>query len=133
RTVDGLRLHSPAAQHLFEDAAIRLIVIDDEHSSSDEKNTLARSREHTRLRSAQLHGEMESAALADFALDPHPAAHHLDEAVRDRETEAGAAVLTGRGSIRLRERIEDEIELVGRDPDSRIRERELNGVAVRSG
>ena len=50
---------------------------------------------------------MERAAAADLALDPHPAAHQLDQPQRDRQTEAGAAEPARRRAVGLRECLED--------------------------
>src|SRR5687768_16005920 len=60
------------------------------------------------------------------ALDRHAAAHQIAEAGDDGQPEAGAAVLTGRGHIGLRERVEDFLCLFHRHADTCIRDAELN-------
>ena len=53
-------------------------------------------------------GEVEGAALPDFALHPDPAAHQLDQLRGDRQAQAGAAVAARGRAVGLRERVEDE-------------------------
>ena len=57
---------------------------------------------------------------AALALDADHAAHQLHQALRDRESEPGAAVLAGRAAVALREFLEDDALLDGRDADARI-------------
>src|SRR2546428_8539147 len=61
----------------------------------------------------------ESAALADLALDPKPAAVQLDEALREREAESGAvfSMRTGGGLLEL---LEDLRMILGGDPHARV-------------
>ncbi len=60
-------------------------------------------------------GHGEHAALAEFAGDGDVAAEGLGNAAADRQSQAGAAVLTRHGGVRLNERIEDGLELLRGD------------------
>src|SRR5207244_2026438 len=71
-------------------------------------------------------GEMKRAAFAVArALDPDPAAHHLNELRRDRQPQPSAAILARRGGIRLLEGLEDALLLLGRDADPRVGDGEM--------
>ena len=82
-------------------------VVDDEHAEVVQADRLASHFVGLRLATPQRNGEVERGALADLAVDPDTAAHQLDELCGDSESEARAAVPTGRRSIRLHERAED--------------------------
>ena len=60
-----------------------------------------------------VHGE--GAALAEFAGDGDIAAEGLGDAAADGQSQAGAAVLTRHGGVRLHEGIEDGLELLRGD------------------
>ncbi len=64
--------------------------------------------------------EMEGAAYARFALSPDGAVHHLNQAFGDRESKAGAAILSRRRSVRLRERLEQPGALLGCHADASV-------------
>ena len=68
--------------------------------------------------------EVERAAVSLLALDPDAAAHQLDQALRDRQAEAGAAVLPGRRAVGLGELLEDQRLLARRGCRCRCRESE---------
>jgi hypothetical protein len=102
------RRHVPAREHLLEDAAVRRVVVDDEHTQSFER---ARFRERRGrdggLGLVERCREEERAASTLRALDPDPSAHQLDEAEHDRETQSCAAIASGRRAVGLRERPKD--------------------------
>src|SRR5687767_14930872 len=60
-------------------------------------------------------GEKESAAVAEFALDPDFAAVGLDDVFDDGEAEAGAALVAGAGAIDTVEAFEDAALRFGRN------------------
>ena len=64
--------------------------------------------------------ELEIGSLAGPGLNPDPTAHEGHQALADRQSEAGAAVLAGGGGIHLAERLKQPVHTVGRNPDSRI-------------
>src|SRR5438132_12185682 len=66
------------------------------------------------------HGERERAALPRGALEPDASALELDELLRDREAEPGAAELPGRARVLLAEFVEDVALRLGPDPDPGI-------------
>src|ERR1044071_7325369 len=74
-----------------------------------------------RLRCIRLKGgsEVKRAPVA-IAFQPNAATHHLDQAVRDGETQSGAAVFARHRAIRLPERLENNLLLVGFDSDTRV-------------
>ena len=60
----------------------------------------------------EIGGEVERAALTGSAVDPHAATHGLDNPGRDRQSQAGAAVVTRGGHIQLFKRGKDALLLV---------------------
>ncbi len=73
---------------------------------------------------------MKRAALTNFALDPDPAAHQLDELRRDCQTQPRAAVLARRRAVRLRECLEDHTLLFGRNADAGVTHGEMQHTGV---
>ena len=72
--------HAPAEEHLFEQAPVRGVVVDDE----DAAGLADRPRRTPPPRGGGVHrretrGEMERASLAGFTLHPEPPAHQLHE------------------------------------------------------
>src|SRR5690606_38496140 len=57
-------------------------------------------------------------ALADFAFDADLAAHQLDEAPHDRQSQPGSSEVARRRGIRLREGLEERREYRGRDANA---------------
>ena len=66
-------------------------------------------------------------------VDAQVATEQAGDLARDREAEAGAAVLAARRAVRLLERLEDQALLVLRDADAGIRDRERDDVGRRRG
>src|SRR6266576_3728481 len=64
--------------------------------------------------------EMEGAACARLALSPDGALHHLDQALGDRESKPGAAILPRGRSVCLRECLEQRRALLGRHADTTV-------------
>ena len=64
-------------------------------------------------RDPELHREVEVAPLPIRGAHIEHAAHQLDQAPRDREPQAGAAIAPRDRGVGLRERVEDERALVG--------------------
>ena len=98
---------SQRAQHLVEDAAVRRVVVDDEHAEVVQIGDDAGRRGGSRRVSLEARGEVERAADADLALDPDRAAHQRHELGGDRQAEPGAAELPRGRGVGLRERLED--------------------------
>ena len=69
---------------------------------------------------------MEGAALADRALHPDLASHHLHESGRNRQPQAGASEFPRGGSIRLRESAKDQLLFLGRNANTRVPDRKVN-------
>ena len=67
-----------------------------------------------------------------LALDPDGAAVKLDIALHERQADSRARVLTRFGRIRLREAIEDGVQLGFRDAGARVAHRDLSGVTARA-
>jgi hypothetical protein len=86
---------------------------------------------HRRPPNLERHREMERAALAGLTLEPEAAAQQCDEARRNRQTQAGSAIVARRRAVGLHEGLEDRRLLFSRDTDPRIRHAEAyGGVAV---
>ena len=79
-------------------------------------------------RDSLLHAEVrdkgEPAPPPDFAVDPDPSAHQLDELRGNREAETGAAIAARGGGIGLHERAEDLPLLLLRNADAGVGHRE---------
>src|SRR5205814_5965601 len=92
---DRRELESPPERLKGEDAAVRVVVVDDERTLAPDVRRLVDGLGSDRRR---VDREVERRAGARLALHPDPAAHQLDEALADREAEAGPPVLArGRG------------------------------------
>jgi hypothetical protein len=63
--------------------------------------------------------------FAEPAFDPDPAAHALDQILRDRKPQPCTSVLARRRRIRLAERLEHPAALLGRHADPRIADPEM--------
>ncbi len=77
-------------------------------------------RECLQRRPIEHDGEVEGAALTQPTLHPQPPSHHPHQALRDGQTQAGAAVLARRRAVRLLEGPEDRLLFVRRDADARV-------------
>ena len=116
------RPHVPAGEHLLEDAAIGGVVVDDEDAQALERLTADRASA-----AAAACGVSKSAVkwnvlpLPTVALDPHAAAHQLDQPQRDRQAEAGAAVAPRRRAVRLGEGLENLLLLLAAECRCRCR------------
>src|SRR5207247_7158246 len=66
----------------------------------------------------------ERRARALLRLDPDLAAQEPRDLAADREAEAGAAEAARGRAVRLLERLEDQAQLVVRNPDPRVRDGE---------
>src|SRR6185312_6896737 len=69
--------------------------------------------------------ERERAPFARLALDVDLAAEQACDLAADREAEPGAAVAAARRPVCLLERLEDQAQLVVRDADAGVGDREL--------
>ncbi len=65
------------------------------------------------------------------AFNPNSSLHQLDEACADCEAEAGAAVLSRRGAVSLRERLKDRLQFLRWDPNSGVLHRKMQNHPVR--
>src|SRR4051794_17942867 len=70
------------------------------------------------------HVEPRAFARDPAALCPDGPAHQLREPPTDREAEPGPPVATARGSVRLAERFEQAVDLVGENADAGVGDRE---------
>ena len=131
-TVRCIRLHPPAGEHAIQDAAVGGVVVDDEDTHV--AHPFSRSREGAGeagdAGAAEQGGEGKRASDAELAGYMDGALHGFDEARRDGEAKAGAAVATGGGGVGLGEGFEDVIELVGGDADSGVGDAEAEKVGV---
>ena len=76
---------------------------------------------------------MERRPLALLALHPHRAAHQLDDALRDREAEPGAAVAARGRCVDLAERLEQPVHPILRDPDAGVADGEVQAMLSAAG
>ena len=119
--VGDRRPHPPVREHLLEDEPVRGVVVHDEDGQPVDPGRLGPGRRRDRSAGrGEPGGEVERAPLADLALQPDAAAHHLDQPGRDRQAQPGAAVLAGGRGVRLRERPEQLRLLLRGDADAGV-------------
>src|SRR5580698_6257211 len=73
----------------------------------------------------QANGEMETTPVSQGALHPEPSLHRLHQTSGDGQAQAGSSELPGNGAIRLRERVEDQVLFLRRDPDAGVPDGEM--------
>src|ERR671931_569350 len=74
--------------------------------------------------------ERERRADAELALEPQVAAMELDEASREREPEPRPFVLLREVAPDLPELLEDDLLVLGRDPDAGVGDGDLDDLAL---
>ena len=118
--------HPPVGEDVLENAAVRRVVVDDEHRHPLEVARLARERlGGERGRHLKGNGEVETASLAGLALHPDPSAHEAHQLGRNGEPEPRPTESPCRGRVSLRERVEDGGLLLRGDADTGIAHREV--------
>ena len=122
---DGL--HPPRPRVPGDDLAVGRVVVDDEDPLAGEVREAVVECDLCRhIRRGRGQRDAEGRSLPLLALDADRAAHQLDEALRDGEPEAGAAEAARRRRVHLAERGEEQVHPVGRDPDARVADCELD-------
>ena len=86
--LDDRRTHPPVLQHLFEDAAVRGVVIDDEYPQVFEHDRHKLVFGMLMCLQLETRGEVERTAASDFALDPDLTMHQAHEPSRNRQPRA---------------------------------------------
>jgi hypothetical protein len=123
---------APAGKHLPENQPVRVVVVDDQHTDSIEHyRDGARPLGH-RVIDAESNGEVKHAALAEFALDPHAAAHEVDQSSGDCKPESAASILARRRRVRLGKGGKNVAELFLGDTDSCIRDCKMKSAGLSS-
>ena len=118
---------APGVEHAGDDLAVGRVVVhrEDAHAGDvDRLEALVGGGQRRGVLLREAGGEPERRAGARLALDADLAAHELDEAPADGQAEAGAAVPPRGGGVGLRERLEQHVELLGRDADAGVAHRE---------
>ena len=129
---DGL--HLPRERVPSDDLAVRRVVVDDQDPLAGEVREAVVERDRRRhVGRGDGQRDAEGRALLLLALDRDRAAHQLHEALRDGEAEAGAAEAARRRGVDLAERREEHVHPVGRDPDARVADGELDLVRAAAG
>src|SRR6185437_2531708 len=77
------------------------------------------------VQAAQRKFDDRPGALAELALEAEGAAMQLDEAARQRQTEAGALIAAVEAAFRLSERLQHAHQVIGPDADAGIANRQL--------
>ncbi len=113
------------AQLLFQDLAVHLEIIDDQSAFQRRGQTVgcgvfaACDDGHDDL-------EPETGPTALFAFHPDVAAHHFDQAARDRKPQTGAADGAVLGILDLVEGTEHMVDLVGGNADAGVFDRDVD-------
>jgi len=107
-----LALAATLSQQTHRDGGIYFIVLGDQHPFP---------REYARSGS-KLHGQVnrKSAAAAELAFQPDPAAHRGDDFLRDRESESQIPVFARARVVALHEPVENAVHFFRRDPGSGV-------------
>ena len=116
---EGHHFHAGFAENAFQDLVVGPIVIDHEDFYSFQ--VFCRRAVRRLLRRLPHHRcEQEGGAFADRGFNPNFPVHQVGDSPADRQTEAGAAVFSGRRAIRLLKGLKNCRELVVRNADARI-------------
>ncbi len=103
----------------LQDLARGGVVVDDEDAEPGQ--LLWNDPSCTRRRShADPHREVERRPGAGLAFEPDAASHQVDQAAADGQAKTGAAMLSRRGHVGLRERLKQLRRLLGRHADPGI-------------
>ena len=126
-----LRQHPPRLGLPPEDLAVGRVVVHDQHPlPRDLGDGLELLGRQWACRGLGPDREVERGTLPDPALHPHPPAHLLCQALADREAQARAAVTARGRGVDLRERLEQPVHPVLRDPDPGIPDREVDRIPL---
>ena len=113
-----------------QDRAVGGVVVHDEQAQPVELHVAGRFGTAARGRARERDGRTRTAAAARAGLDADLAAHQLDELLRDREAETGAAVVARGRGVRLREGLEQAVEAALTDSDAGVAHLEADHVPV---
>src|SRR5437588_403828 len=94
-------------------------------ASRQRATSVCQSAEEIIITVAEPGGEVEGGALADLAFNPDFAAHQVDQARGDGQTQAGAAVFPRRRAVGLNEGLENRLQPVGWDADAGVGDRKM--------
>ena len=119
------RSHVPVLQHLAQDAAVREVVVHDQHRQVEQRFEFRRFVPMLIVGDFQFGGEVKRRTTTGFAFDPDLAVHHFHELSRDRQAQPRAAEPSCRRGFGLLERTENLDQLVGGNSDPRVADREM--------
>ena len=114
---------APGVEHAGDHSAVGRVVVHREDAHAGDVDRLGRSSSAVERRAgpaSRSGGEPERRPDARRALHADLAAHELDEAPADGQAQAGAAEAPRGGGVGLRERLEQHVELLGRDADAGV-------------
>ena len=119
RAVDTAGHDRPVREHAGENTPVGGVVVDDQDVLAGEVH-VRRYCFRRMVIDFERQRDSEGAALARRTLDTDAAAHQLDEAAGDRQTEAGTAKSARGGAVFLGKGFKDGFLLVGGDADAGI-------------
>ena len=94
---------------------------------ADQQQTASGEVRYARLAAPVLvadgHRKEEGRSVARFAFHPESATHPFRQTLADGEAEAGSAVLARNRTVSLHEGLEEPVNLLGRDADTRVAHR----------
>src|SRR5262245_61250202 len=94
--------HAPAFSTTSDQVAIGEIVLNHQQALACELRLgILPGRGHQRRRAPRADSKMENRPFPGLALDPNLSAHEFDQAFRNREAKASAAVMARSGRIQL--------------------------------
>src|SRR5436190_1320099 len=125
------RANLPPAQDRLDRATVRRVMFDNEHGNISQGLPIFGSAVLGRVVQDKSRGEMERASEALTAFDPDFSSHDADELRANSQSEAGAAIIAGRGVVRLSECLKNHLLFFFGDANARIRDSKVQKNVLR--
>ena len=115
----------------MQDQTIRGVVLHDQQAQPVQLFARRGCRRHTIISDAGAQREVKARPRARLGAQADLSAHHFNQLFRDREPEAGAAILSRRRAVSLGKRLEQRLCFFGGDADPRIGHQDFQRAASR--
>ncbi len=128
---DATHAHGPTGQLRVENLAVGLVVIHDQHAQAGQFGMTTRHPGQA-PGAREIERDPEAGTLPGRAVDANTSAHHLHQALADRQPQPGAAELAGGRAVGLGEMLENLSLRLRRDADAGILHAQLDLQPLRS-
>ena len=113
--------HSPVQQQALQDPSIGGVIVDSQHRQAAQlSGFLGETPLQCAGRQTELGGEVKSTALSGLTLHPDAPVHALHQFRGDSQAQPATAVPAARRGIDLGKRLEQPVELVRRNANTRV-------------